>query len=237
MVGPVQSRWGMTMTPTMNNADPETQIARSRYLIVCANPSPASLDSAIVDAYSAAVRDCGHRAVVRDLYALEFDPVLKDDERPSHPRCSPEADVADELYHVRDADVIVLVYPIWYGMPPTILKGYIDRVLGANYSFRAVHNRRGQPALAGKSLLSFSTSGLPLDWLSERGQVLSLREILDVYLWRSFGIKRTEHVMIESVVPNMSTAYATAQLDRVRHMATQTCVLLGDTRLVEVYES
>lgn len=225
------------MIPTTNNAIPDTQTPRSTHLIICASPSPASFDNAIVGAYSAAVRERGHRAFVRDLYAMGFDPVLKDDERPGQSGWAPRVDVAEELDHVRDADVIVLVYPIWYGMPPAILKGYIDRVLGANYSFRAVHERRGQPALAGKPLLSFSTSGLPIDWLSERGQVLSLREILDVYLWRGFGMKQSEHVMIESVVPNMSTAYATAQLDRVRHMAAQTCAMLDDTLLEEVYES
>jgi NAD(P)H dehydrogenase (quinone) len=221
----------------MNTAVPELQTARATHLVICANPSSTSFDSAIVDAYSVAVRECGHQAVVRDLYALGFDPVLKDDERPGHAGWAPRADVAEELGHVRDADVIVLVYPIWYGLPPAILKGYIDRVLGANYSFRAVHDRRGQPGLAGKPLLSFSTSGLPLDWLSERGQVLSLREILDVYLWRGFGMKQSEHVMIESVVPNMSTAYATAQLDRVRHTAARTCAMVDDSLLVEVDES
>lgn len=225
------------MTPTMNTDISKTQTARSTHLVICANPSPASFDTAIVDAYSAEVRDRGHKAVVRDLYALGFDPVLKEDERPGQSQWAPRADVAEELDHVRDADVIVLVYPIWYGMPPAILKGYIDRVLGSNYSFRAVHDQRGQTGLAGKPLLSFSTSGLPLDWLSERGQVLSLREVLDVYLWRGFGMKQSEHVMIESVVPNMSTAYATIQLDRVRHTAARTCAMLENTLLVEVYES
>ncbi|MFE8107697.1 flavodoxin family protein [Sphingomonas melonis] len=207
------------------------------HLIVCANPTPGSFANAIVDTYIATVREHGHRFMVRDLYAIGFDPVLKTDERPGLPGWAPRADVVQELEHVRSADVIVLVYPIWYGLPPAILKGYVDRVLGSGYSFHDVYDQKGQPPLAGKPLVSFSTSGLPLSWLSEKGQVLSLREIFDVYLWRGFGMKQSDHVMIENVVPNMSTAYATAQLDRVRETASRTCAMLDDVFVSEGYEA
>jgi NAD(P)H dehydrogenase (quinone) len=207
------------------------------HLVVSANPSPGSFDNAIVDAYMTVARDHGHSVVVRDLYAQGFDPVLKLDERPGRADWQPRLDVLVELDHVRAADVIVLVYPIWYGFPPAMLKGYVDRVLGAGYSYRDFHDQKGQPPLAGKPLVSFSTSGLPLSWLGEKGQVLSLREIFDVYLWRGFAMKQSEHVMIESVMPNMSTAYAREQLDRVRHTAARTCAMLDDALLEEVYGS
>ena len=207
------------------------------HLIVVANPSPGSFDNAIVDAYMAVARDQGHKVVVRDLYALEFDPVLKIDERPGRADWTPHADVLVELGYVHTASIIVLVYPIWYGFPPAILKGYVDRVLGAGYSYRDFYDQKGQPLLAGKPLVSFSTSGLPLSWLAEKGQVLSLREIFDVYLWRGFAMKQSEHVMIESIMPNMSTVYAREQLDRVRHTAARTCAMLDNALIEEVYES
>jgi len=206
------------------------------HLIVYANPTPGSFDNAIVDAYLNVVRDQGHRFDIRDLYHLQFDPVLKIDERPGCAGWKPRPDVLAELHHVRAADVIVLVYPIWYGLPPAILKGYVDRVLGSGYSFHDVHDQKGQPWLAGKPLVSFSTSGLPLSWLSEKGQVLSLREIFDVYLWRGFGMKQSEHVMIENIMPNMSTAYASSQLERVRATAARTCAMLDDSLMSEAFE-
>jgi NAD(P)H dehydrogenase (quinone) len=236
-----QSRWGMTMTelPYRSANDPKGRPPpRSRtHLIVCANPSPDSFDTAIVDAYMTVARDHGHDVVVRDLYAQGFDPVLKRDERPGRADWQPRPDVAVELGYVQAADVIVLVYPIWYGFPPAMLKGYVDRVLGAGYSYRDFHDQKGQPSLAGKSLVSFSTSGLPLSWLGEKGQVLSLREIFDVYLWRGFAMKQSEHVMIESVMPNMSSAYAHEQLDRVRDTAARTCAALDGALMDEAYES
>lgn len=198
-----------------------------RHLVVCANPSPSSFDHSVVEAYASVARAHGHVVDVRDLYQIGFDPVLKLEERPGHGE-PPAPDVAVELDFLRAADALILVYPIWYGLPPAILKGYVDRVLGANYSYRDFHDQRGQPSLAGKPLVSFSTSGLPLSWLRERGQTMSLREIIDVYLWRGFGMKQSQHVMIDSIVPNMSTAHATEQLRRVRETAEQVCASLSD---------
>jgi NAD(P)H dehydrogenase (quinone) len=221
---------------------PTMPISRSQrisplHLIVYANPAPDSFDNSIVDAYVEVVRDQGHRFEIRDLYQLNFDPVLKADERPGCAGWKPRADVVEELDHVRSAEVIVLVYPIWYGLPPAILKGYVDRVLGSGYSFRDVRDQKGHPLLVGKPLVSFSTSGLPLSWLSDKGQVLSLREIFDVYLWRGFGMKQSDHIMIENIVPNMSAAHATTQLERVRATAARTCAMLDDTLVQEIYES
>jgi NAD(P)H dehydrogenase (quinone) len=210
------------------DATPEAgKAVRLQHLLVHANPSADSFGHAIVNAYVDTVRGLGQDVVVRDLYAMKFDPVLQAQERPGSDHWTASPDVAPELDLVNAADILVLVYPIWFGLPPAILKGYVDRVLGANYSFREFASQAGRPGLAGKPLLSFSTSGAPLSWLNEQGQPLSLREIFDVYLWRGFCMKQSEHVMIESVVPNMSAAYAAQQLQRVREVANRTSLKLA----------
>ena len=203
--------------------------AAIRHLVVCASPAPAGFGHAVVDAYVDAVTKAGQQAIVRDLYGIGFDPVLKADERPDAPHWAPSADVAAELEFVRQASILVLVYPIWYGLPPAILKGYVDRVLGANYSFHRFRNEAGQPPLVGKPLLSFSTSGTPLAWLHERSQILALREIFDVYLWRGFGMKQSRHVMLDEVVANMPAA-AAEKLQLVRQAAAETCATLAGER-------
>ncbi|WEK43221.1 MAG: NAD(P)H-dependent oxidoreductase [Candidatus Sphingomonas colombiensis] len=213
---------------TSNTIETATRQIPGRHLLIYANPSAKSFDQAIVDTYASAVTARRQELVVRDLYAMGFDPVLKAEERPTTSGWTPSPDVAAELEHVRRADILVLVYPIWYGSPPAILKGYVDRVLGANYSFQDFHDQAGQPPIVGKPLLSFSTSGMPLTWLHEKNQVLSLREIFDVYLWRGFGMKQSEHVMIDAVVPGMSTAYAAEQLERVRQTAMRACAMLAN---------
>ncbi|MFK3888822.1 NAD(P)H-dependent oxidoreductase [Sphingomonas sp. NPDC079357] len=200
-----------------------------RHHLVFAHPSRTSFDGQIVDAYTETVARLGQDVIVRDLYTIGFDPVLRDEERPLHGTGDISPDVAAELEMLRSAHALVLVYPIWFALPPAMLKGYVDRVLGAGYSFRDLQAQVGHPALKGKPLLSFSTSGTSLPWLHEQGQVLSLRDIFDVYLWRGFGMQQSEHIMIDSVVRDMSSAYAAEQLERVRTTAERICAkLLSD---------
>jgi len=214
--------------PTTNSPPMVTAAGRRpTHLVICANPSPSSFDHAIVAAYVEAATECHQEVVVRDLYALGFDPVLKAAERPLQDDWSPAPDVTVELDHLARCDILVLVYPIWFALPPAILIGYVDRVLGAGYSFRDLHDQVGQEALRGKPLLSFSTSGSSQSWLNEQGQAMSLREIFDVYLWRGFGMKQSEHVMIDSVVPNLSQTYAAEQLERVRATAVRACSMIA----------
>ncbi len=201
-----------------------------RHAVVYANPSSASFAHAILDAYTSEVAAHGQEVVVRDLYAMEFDPVLKLEERPAPTRWAPAPDVAAELDVLHQSEALVLIYPIWFGTPPAILKGYVERVMGAGYDFRDLQEQTGQPALRGKHLLSFSTSGTSLAWLDEQEQVLSLRKAFDVYLWRGFAMGQAEHVMIDNVVPGLDPDYAGQQLERVRSTAARLCAALGDER-------
>lgn len=201
-----------------------------RHAVVYANPSSASFDHAILDAYTSAIAGHGQEAVIRDLYKMEFDPVLKLEERPAPTRWAPAPDVAAELEILHNSDALVLIYPIWFGTPPAILKGYVERVMGAGYDFHDLQEQVGPPALRGKHLLSFSTSGTSLAWLDEQEQVLLLRKAFDVYLWRGFAMGQGEHVMIDNVVPGLDPDYSRQQLDRVRSTAARLCAALADER-------
>ena len=195
----------------------------ARHLVVLANPAPSSFDHVLATTYVEAVEAAGQQVLLRDLNALGFDPVLKADERPGLKAVDLAADVRTELALIESSAIIVLVYPIWFGGPPAILKGYVDRVLGADYDFRRFHDSDGQAPLKGKRLLSISTSGTPLPWLDERGQTLALRQGFDVYLERGFGLRDLGHVRIDNIMPNMSRAYAEQQIERVRDTARRAC--------------
>lgn len=55
---------------------------RPRHAVILAHPNPASFNGLVANSYCDAVHACGQEAIVRDLYALGFDPLLKDGERP-----------------------------------------------------------------------------------------------------------------------------------------------------------
>ena len=97
----------------------------SSHLIVLGHPSPDSFNAAVANRYAETVRASNQDAVVRDLYALGFDPLLTEAERKPGDADAPPDAVQSELDLVIKSDVLCFVYPLWFGMPPAMIKGYI----------------------------------------------------------------------------------------------------------------
>jgi NAD(P)H dehydrogenase (quinone) len=121
---------------------------------VLAHPEPRSFNAHLVRSGAAALAAEGWTVSTSDLYAMGFDPC----ERPEHfsdradparfdaqaeQRRAAEAGalpkaVTDELALMDRADLIVLQYPMWWHLPPAMMKGWFDRVLayGEAYTSR-----------------------------------------------------------------------------------------------------
>jgi len=201
-----------------------------RHLVVLGHPSESSFNRAVAETYCAAVREAGQTATLRDLYALGFDPLLKAWENPGAPGVEYAPDVATEVALLRASDAVVLVYPIWFGMPPAIVKGYVDRVFGAGFSAKEIRKGVASPLLGGKRLLSLSTSAATLPWLDARGQWQALRQAFDSYLVEAFGMRSGEHVHFDAIVENLQERYVYENLERVRGAAQTLCATLLDDR-------
>jgi len=111
---------------------------------VLAHPEPLSFNAHLVRSGAAALEAAGWTISVSDLYAMGFDPC----ERPEHfarrlgsERFDVQAEqrhassegtlpkaVTDELARMDRADLLVLQYPMWWHLPPAMLKGWFDRV-------------------------------------------------------------------------------------------------------------
>lgn len=159
-----------------------------RHLIILGHPRAGSFNHQVADRYAQAVRSYWQDAEIRDLYASGFDPLLRPG---AH---DPALDQEIELLH--GCDVLVFVYPIWFGTPPAIIKGYVDRVLGGGFNPSQLAS--GEPgSLAGKRFLTLSSSATSLPWLNERGQWHSLRQAFDRYLSALFGFRAAEHTWVD----------------------------------------
>ena len=119
---------------------------------VLAHLEPQSFNAHLVRSGSAALEAEGWTTSVSDLYAMGFDPcerhehyrdraaLLRFDTQLQQRHASengglPKA-VTDELAILDRADLLVLQYPMWWHLPPAMLKGWFDRVLayGAAYT-------------------------------------------------------------------------------------------------------
>jgi len=205
-----------------------SQKSTGKHAVVLCHPDEVSLNHSIATAYCEAVSKLGHEAVLRDLYAMMFDPVLRADERPTLVDFKRSADVEQELAILRTCNVLVLVYPIWFGTPPAMMKGYIERVLGSGVDPKSVVSREGTEVLAGKRLLSFTTSATRAPWLNEQGEWMALRQLFDSYLAHAFGMKDDQHVHFGGVVPGMEPRWAEQYLYEVEQQARRTCAAVAE---------
>ncbi len=82
---------------------------------------------------------------------------------PGRPRCPPE--IHRHCREIAEADGIVIVHPNWWGQPPAILKGWVDRVIrpGVAYEFLEGDKGEGVPKglLKARAALVFNTSNTP----------------------------------------------------------------------------
>jgi NAD(P)H dehydrogenase (quinone) len=204
------------------NAPAPRPFAPIRHLVILGHPDPGSFCASVAETYCATVREFGQEATLRDLYALGFDPVLKPEEVPHAGRSSqPAAELAQDLELLRQADVIALVYPIWFGMPPAIIKGYVDRVLGSGFTAQDIKRGKKHPVLHGKHLTLFTSSASTRPWLEEKGQWTALRHAFDTYLQMAFALHDGGHTHFDAIVPGLKRHFVEEYLAEVRETATR----------------
>lgn len=205
----------------MNQSSPAA--GAPKHAVILCHPDPASFNMAVAQRYCETARKNGHEVVFRDLYRMGFDPVLKANERPTAVDFKLADDVAAEIDLISGADIIVLVYPLWFGTPPAMMKGYVERVLGVGFPYGAVRERLPHPLLTGKRLMSFTSSGTTKPWLEEQGAWMSLRNLFDTYLAHAFSMSGAEHVHFGAIVEGLKERFVNEHLYKVETEARRIC--------------
>ena len=124
-----------------------------RVLIVDGHPRADSFGSAIADAMcrAAASRTEEIRSLV--LRERQFDPCGQGR--------ALEPDLRAAQHDVLWAQVIVLVYPTWWGTTPALLKGFLDRVLHPGFAFVERSDGGWKGLLTGRAALLVTTMDTP----------------------------------------------------------------------------
>ncbi|MEG3083015.1 NAD(P)H-dependent oxidoreductase [Sphingomonas sp. PB2P12] len=205
-----------------------------QHAVILCHPDPSSFDHAIADTYRDAVRAAGQTVVLRDLYALRFDPVLKADERPTLGSPVISADVMAEIDVLAGSDVFVLIYPIWFGSAPAMMKGYVERVFGAGVAPEDVLKQAHDDLLGDKRLLSFTTSAMTNAWLAQEGQEQGLDSVFDGYIVHAFGMHSREHKRFGHITGDLDPRSADQYLRQVSQQAQRTCaqIAFGDEAMM-----
>jgi NAD(P)H dehydrogenase (quinone) len=195
----------------------------ARHLLILGHPAPGSFNHAVAARYAEVCRSNYHAVEIRDLYAMQFDPLLKDIERPQRRPGVSSPDVRHEIDLVERSDVITFVYPLWFGTPPAIIKGYIDRVFGAAFLLSDLEDERRFGSFVGKRMCLFTSSASTEPWLDEQGLTTSLQQSFGRYLASVFGFSSTHFFHAASVVDDMGAALAEQHLFDVGERARLIC--------------
>ncbi|MEB3195936.1 MAG: NAD(P)H-dependent oxidoreductase [Candidatus Sericytochromatia bacterium] len=186
-----------------------------KQLIVYAHPNPQSFSRAILDTLEASYKAQGHEVVVRDLYALNFDPVLKGSDFVAMKAGQLPADITAEQGHITWADAVTVVYPVWWTGLPAILKGWVDRVF--LYGFAYQYGAAGvEGLLKGKKALLVSCHGTPAEYYA--GMQAAMKQTSDAGIFEFSGFEVVEHLFFGGV-PSVDDAARQGYLEQVRQAA------------------
>ena len=104
----------------------------SALLVVC-HPDRGSFTYAIADKIRSVFLDCGLEVLEHDLYADRFDPVMSLDELKRGLSFDPL--VQRYTGELERCGFLAVVHPDWWGQPPAMLKGWIEKVLRSEIAY------------------------------------------------------------------------------------------------------
>jgi NAD(P)H dehydrogenase (quinone) len=110
--------------------------------VIFAHPHPRSFKHAIAQTATEGIRRDGPTVRCHDFYAEKFDPIRLGGEIPA---TSVVSKIGEEhCREISSADGIVRVHPNWWGQPPAVLKGWIDRVLRPGFAYTFLEGDPGE---------------------------------------------------------------------------------------------
>lgn len=116
-----------------------------KILLILGHPDKESFNHAIAHAVRDALLEERHEVVFHDLYAEGFDAVLPRDELMRNGAV--DSNILAHCRDLQEAEGIVVIHPNWWGAPPALVKGWIDRVFrpGIAYRFEEGDGGEGTP--------------------------------------------------------------------------------------------
>ncbi|MCS3869415.1 NAD(P)H dehydrogenase (quinone) [Chryseobacterium ginsenosidimutans] len=167
-----------------------------KHLIIYAHPNPESLNSYLKQTLIEHLWDSGDEVIVRDLYELNFSPVLSLEDMQGQRLGKVSEEVKQEQEFISWADHITFIYPIWWTGMPAIMKGFIDRVFSYGFAYRydgGIQNG----LLTGKQTTVINTHGKSKAEYENIGMDKALSLTSDKGIFTYSGLEINQHFFFE----------------------------------------
>ncbi len=154
-----------------------------KILIINGHPDAGRehLCDAIVQKYKSAAFAAGHHVSVLQVNEIKFDLLSSQQEFDEQ---APPSAIAQAQSLLKESDHLVVVYPLWLGGMPALLKGFFEQLLRPGFALQVGSNGlKFKRLMKGKSARIFVTMGMPgfvYKWFFRAHTLKSLkRNILD----------------------------------------------------------
>jgi len=104
-----------------------------KIFILLGHPDKESFNGNLADACEAEARNKGHEVRRQNLGDMIFDPILWKGYKSVQ---ALEPDLLAAQQNIRWCDKWVILYPLWWGSVPALLKGFLDRTLHPGFAYR-----------------------------------------------------------------------------------------------------
>ncbi|HET6516165.1 MAG TPA: NAD(P)H-dependent oxidoreductase [Thermodesulfovibrionales bacterium] len=191
-----------------------------KYLIIYAHPDTASFNHAIMETISDELGKGKRDFEVRDLYGMKFNPILSRDDLTAIQNGAVPQDIKREQDHIRSADTLLFVFPIWWSSMPAMLKGYIDRVFSLKFAYD-ITTDGVIGLLKGKKAFIVSTTGASREDYDRMGAFEMMNMSMDTAIFRFSGMEVIGHKYFSSV-PYVSEEDRKQMLEELRLLVRDT---------------
>lgn len=131
--------------------------------VLLGHPDKDTFNGQIAEAYCNAAVAGGHEVRFQRLGEMTFDPILWKGYKVVQEL---EADLKKAQENIRWCDKWVIVFPLWWGAVPALLKGFIDRTLYSGFAYKYHdHDPFWDKLLSGRSAELISTCDAPAWWV------------------------------------------------------------------------
>lgn len=108
-----------------------------KILLINGHPDAESFNYALSDAYKKGAVKAGAEIKQINIRELNFNPNLQFGYRK---RTELEPDLLEAQDKLKWADHLVWIYPVWWGSVPSMMKGFLDRVMLPGFAFQKREN-------------------------------------------------------------------------------------------------
>ena len=188
-----------------------------KIMIVVGHPQHNTFCEALGKTYRDAAQAAGHEVSLFVLADMTFDPILHDGNRKTQQL---EPDLQAAYTALARCDHLVLVFPLWCGDMPALLKGFIERILQPDLIAReSTENAMNWSIFKNKTARIIMTMGMPVTiyrfWYGGHALKLLVRNILNF-----IGIRPVRHTLF-GMVGTSKPATRDQWIEKVRQLGRQ----------------